>query len=61
MKHHNHHQHPFSDELRQRRERRERMERRAQAGYDFIRTLIIASLACWALLALMAVLDGGLA
>ena len=57
MKHHNHRQYPYSDELR-RRMHAERLERRAAAAHAFLFRLVIALLACWALLALMAVMDG---
>jgi hypothetical protein len=58
MKHHHHNQYPFSDALHQRL-RRERLERRADAAYAFIKNFVIAALACWVMLALMAILDKG--
>lgn len=60
MKHHQHRQYPFSDELR-RRMHAERLERRAAAAHAFIFRVAAALLVCWVLLALSAVLDGGLA
>jgi CHASE3 domain sensor protein len=57
MKHHQHRQYPYSDELR-RRMHAERLERRAAAAHAFIFRVAAALLACWVLLALMAIMDG---
>jgi hypothetical protein len=58
MKHHHHRQYPYSEELR-RRAHIERLLRRSDAAQAFISRLVIALIACWVLLALSALLDGG--
>lgn len=57
MSYHDHNQYPFSAEYKRRR-LVSRREKRAAAAYDFLRNFVIAALACWVLLTLMAILDG---